>query len=104
MTVTAMTGGARPVVIAADHPSVEAGRRALMQVFGGDVALIRSGGSIPPVATFAGDLGLPCLLLGVGLPDDQIHAPNERFDLDQYAKGVRTIVHLWDEMAAALRR
>ena len=56
-----------------------------------------------PVATFQRVLGLPCLLVGVGLPDDQIHAPNERFDLDQYARGVRVIARLWEVMPGALR-
>jgi Peptidase family M20/M25/M40 len=71
--------------------------------FGEDPALIRIGGSIPPVATFQEVLGIPGLLIGVGLPDDQIHAPNERFDLDQYARGVRVIARLWDELPRALR-
>ena len=59
-------------------------------------------GSIPAVATFQHRLGLPAVMIGVGLPDDQIHAPNERFNLNQYFRGVRTIARLWEEMAAAL--
>ena len=65
------------------HPAVQAARRAMRHGFGTDPAIIRSGGTIPPVATFQTVLGLPTVLVGVGLPDDQIHAPNERFDLEQ---------------------
>ena len=95
--------GGRPVLTPIDHPAVAAARRAMRHGFGADPAIIRSGGSIPPVATFATELGLPAVMVGVGLPDDQIHAPNERFNLDQYAGGVRTIARLWDELATALR-
>src|SRR5581483_2161085 len=76
---------------------------AMRHGFGADPAIIRTGGTIPPVATFQSVLGLPSVLVGVGLPDDQIHAPNERFDLDQYAAGVRVIAALWDELPEALR-
>jgi acetylornithine deacetylase/succinyl-diaminopimelate desuccinylase-like protein len=96
--------GGRPVVTPIDHPAVEAARRAMRHGFGADPVIIRSGGSIPPVATFKSELGLPAVMVGVGLPDDQIHAPNERFNLAQYAGGVRTIARLWDEVAVGLRR
>ena len=91
-----------PVLTPLDHPAVQAGRRAMRHGFGADPAIIRSGGSIPAVATFQHRLGLPAVMIGVGLPDDQIHAPNERFNLNQYFRGVRTIARLWEEMAAAL--
>ena len=95
-------GGGRPVLTPVDHPAVQAGRRAMAHGFGAEPAVIRNGGTIPPVATFDSVLGLPSLLIGVGLPDDQIHAPNERFDLGQYAAGVRTICRLWEELPRAL--
>jgi len=41
--------------------------------------------------------------VGFGLPDDRIHAPNEKFTLDMYAKGIRVLAHLWDELAVGLR-
>ena len=94
--------GGRPVVTAIDHPAVQAARRAMRHGFGVDPAIIRDGGTIPPVATFQHRLGMPVVLVGVGLPDDQIHAPNERFDLDQYARGVRVLARLWEEMPGAL--
>ena len=99
---TQAQGGGRPVLTPIDHPAVQAGRRAMRHGFGAEPAVIRTGGTIPPVATFQEVLGLPSVLVGVGLPDDQIHAPNERFDLGQYAAGVRVIARLWEEMLAAL--
>jgi acetylornithine deacetylase/succinyl-diaminopimelate desuccinylase-like protein len=95
--------GGHPVVTPIDHPAVQAARRAMRHGFGAEPAVIRTGGTIPPVATFQSVLGLPSVLVGVGLPDDQIHAPNERFDLEQYAAGVRVIARLWDELPGALR-
>jgi acetylornithine deacetylase/succinyl-diaminopimelate desuccinylase-like protein len=95
--------GGYPVITPLDHPAVQAARRAMRHGFGADPAIIRTGGTIPPVATFQRTLGLPSVLVGVGLPDDQIHAPNERFDLEQYAAGVRVIARLWDELPGALR-
>jgi len=100
--VTAYPGG-HPVLTPLDHPAVQAARRAMHHGFGSDPAIIRTGGTIPPVATFQRQLGVASVLVGVGLPDDQIHAPNERFDLEQYAAGVRVIARLWDELPGALR-
>jgi len=40
------------------------------------------------------------VIVGVGLPDDAIHSPNEKFSLDMYAKGVRVLAHLWDELSS----
>lgn len=97
-------GGGRPVVTPSDHPAVFAASRAMEHVFGIAPVQIRSGGSIPPVEMFQRVLGIPSVLVGLGLPDDQIHAPNEKFDLGQYARGVRVAARLWDELADALPR
>ena len=91
-------GGGNPVVTPADHPAVRAASRAMGAVFGKDPVIIREGGSIPPVEVFQRVLGIQTVLVGVGLPDDQIHAPNEKFDLDHYAMGVRVLARLWDEI------
>jgi acetylornithine deacetylase/succinyl-diaminopimelate desuccinylase-like protein len=101
--VTGREGGS-PVVTPADHPAVRAASRAMSDVFGVAPVLIREGGSIPPVEVFQRVLGLQTVLVGTGLPDDQLHAPNEKFDLDHYAMGVRVLARLWDEMAIGLAR
>jgi len=104
VTVTAEAkGGGRPVVTSIDHPAVLAASRAMGSVFGATPALTREGGSIPPVESFARVMGLQAVLIGLGLPDDQIHAPNEKFTLDMYFKGIRVLGRLWDELAVALR-
>jgi acetylornithine deacetylase/succinyl-diaminopimelate desuccinylase-like protein len=100
--VTVREGG-NPVITPADHPAVRAASRAMAAVFGNDPVIIREGGSIPPVEVFQRVLGIPSVLVGVGLPDDQIHAPNEKFDLDQYAMGIRVLARLWDEIAIEMR-
>ncbi|HSP65245.1 MAG TPA: dipeptidase [Candidatus Deferrimicrobium sp.] len=96
-------GGGGPVVTPADHPAVRAASRAMGAVFGQEPVIIREGGSIPPVEVFQRVLGLQSVLVGTGLPDDQIHAPNEKFDLDHYAMGIRVLARLWDEMATEMR-
>jgi acetylornithine deacetylase/succinyl-diaminopimelate desuccinylase-like protein len=93
-------GKGRPVVTDPRHPAVAAASRAVAEVFGTAPILTREGGSIPPVESFARLMGMPAVLVGFGLPDDQIHAPNEKFSLDQYWKGIRVVGRLWQELAA----
>ena len=83
-----------------DHPAVRAAAQAVAEVWGKPPALIREGGSIPPVATLAAELGAPCVLFGVILPDDRIHAPNERLVLEQLFRGVRATTRIWHRYGA----
>ncbi|GAC1342001.1 MAG: dipeptidase [Candidatus Dormibacteria bacterium] len=101
VTATPHAGG-RPVLTPSDHPAIAAARVAMAAGFGAEPAITRSGGSIPPVESFARLLGIPTVLIGVGLPDDNLHAPNEHFDLDQYQRGIRVMARLWEELPAAL--
>jgi acetylornithine deacetylase/succinyl-diaminopimelate desuccinylase-like protein len=71
-------------------------------VFGKEPVIVREGGSIPPVEVFQRVLATQSVLVGVGLPDDRIHAPNEKFDLDHYAMGIRVLARLWDEIAVEM--
>jgi acetylornithine deacetylase/succinyl-diaminopimelate desuccinylase-like protein len=96
-------GGGRPVLTPVDHPAVEAAGRAIAAVFRREPVVLRGGGTIPPIESFARLMGMPAVLVGLGLPDDRIHAPNERFSLEMYARGVRVLARLWDELAVALR-
>ena len=92
--------GGRPVVTPIDHPAVRAAARAIAHVFGKEPVFTREGGSIPPVEMFSRIMNIPAVIMGVGLPDDAIHSPNEKFNLDMYAKGVRVVAHFWDELSS----
>ncbi|MBV8073806.1 MAG: dipeptidase [Candidatus Eremiobacteraeota bacterium] len=95
-------GESRAVVTAREHPAVVAAARAMERGFGKPPVFIGTGGTIGPVSSFDRILDLPQVLIGVGLPDDAIHAPNEKFDLRQFFGGIETMVYLYDELAAAL--
>jgi acetylornithine deacetylase/succinyl-diaminopimelate desuccinylase-like protein len=79
----------------------KAAQRALQTTFGRETALIREGGSIPIVQSFKDILGVETLLLGLALPDCQIHAPNENFTIENYEAGIRLNRQLLREIAAA---
>jgi acetylornithine deacetylase/succinyl-diaminopimelate desuccinylase-like protein len=95
-------GDVRAVATSRDHPAVAAAARAMQRGFGKPPVFIGTGGTIGPVSSFDRILGLPQVLIGVGLPDDAIHAPNERFDLGQFYGGIETMTYLYDELAEAL--
>lgn len=92
-------GDVPAVVIAREHPVVSAAARAMERGFGKRPVFIGTGGSIGPVASFDRVLKLPQVLIGVGLPDDQIHAPNEKFTLAQFFGGIVTMALLYNEIA-----
>ena len=82
-----------------DNRFIQAAAEAMRQVFGKDTVYIRSGGSIPIVAAFDEHLGIPSVMMGFGLPDDNLHAPNEKYSLDQFYKGIRTVASFLQKMA-----
>lgn len=87
--------GGAPWVCEPSHPAIQAGLQALQQAFGTQAHLMRVGGSIPIVEMFARKWEAPVVLMGFGLPEDGVHAPNESFHLDQFDKGIRTLCHYW---------
>ncbi|MHC1744127.1 MAG: dipeptidase [Syntrophobacteraceae bacterium] len=92
--------GADPVLISRDQPSVRAAERAIETGFGKAPVFIREGGSIPIVNLFKEMLGCEAiLLLGWGSPDDGAHSPNERFNLQDFHRGVRSAAALLYELA-----
>jgi acetylornithine deacetylase/succinyl-diaminopimelate desuccinylase-like protein len=91
--------GAPPYLVEPSGPHVQAGLRALRAAFGHEPVLIREGGSIPIVSDFKRILGVETLLLGLALPDDNAHSPNEKFNLDCFAGGQRMGALLWQELA-----
>jgi acetylornithine deacetylase/succinyl-diaminopimelate desuccinylase-like protein len=98
LTVTRMHGG-KPWITEYDNPFVQAAARAIEQGFGKTPVFCREGGSIPVVSTFQEELGVPTVLFGVGLPDENAHAPNERLDLGNFHSGVVASAILYDEIA-----
>jgi len=92
-------GDVPAVATARDHPAVRAAARALEAAFGRAPVMIGTGGSIGPVASFARVFEIPQVLMGFGLPDDAIHAPDERFDLDQFRRGIDALAFFYDELA-----
>lgn len=92
-------GDTRAVRTSRDHPAVVAAARAMESGFGKPAVFIGTGGTIGPVSSFDRILQLPQVLFGVGLPDDAIHAPNEKFTLRQFFGGIKAIAHLYDELA-----
>jgi acetylornithine deacetylase/succinyl-diaminopimelate desuccinylase-like protein len=95
-------GDVRAVETSRDHPAVAAAARAMERGFGKPPVFIGTGGTIGPVSSFDRILGLPQVLIGVGLPDDAIHAPNEKFSLAQFFGGIETMTYLYTELAQAL--
>ncbi len=71
-----------------DHPIVRTAARALEEVWKRETVFIRSGGSIPVVGDFKQHLGIPTVLMGYGLPDDNLHAPNEKFSRKNFHLGI----------------
>jgi acetylornithine deacetylase/succinyl-diaminopimelate desuccinylase-like protein len=90
--------GAEPYEFSPTGPLAQAALRALKAAFGYEPVLMREGGSIPIVTDFKKILGADTLLLGLALPDDNAHSPNEKFDLDCYARGQLMAAHLWQEL------
>lgn len=83
---------AAPALLDPRHAAIQAAVVAYEHGFGAAPVLLRSGGTIPVVNTFASLLGLPTVLLGLGLPDDRAHAPNEKFELRQLWSGIDTLI------------
>ena len=100
VTVKDLHGG-KPWITSPDHPMLQAAVRALGRAWTKKPALIREGGSIPVMATFQQTHGLPCILMGFGLHDDQVHAPNEKFSLTSFHGGTKSCAYLYEELARA---
>ncbi len=85
--------GAHPWLVDYKHPAITAAKKAYEQVFEQEPVFLRGGGSIPVVSDFQTHLGITSALMGFGLPDDRLHAPNERFYLPNFYRGIDTSIH-----------
>ena len=83
---------AKPALANRNHPALCAAARAYHQGFGVPPVFLRSGGTIPVVNTFHELLGIPTVLMGFALPDDRMHAPNEKFHLPNFYRGIATSI------------
>jgi acetylornithine deacetylase/succinyl-diaminopimelate desuccinylase-like protein len=90
VTVKAHHGG-EPVVTPTDSIAYQAAAKAIQTAFGKEPIPTRGGGSIPIIALFEKTLGLKTVLMGFGLDNDNIHSPNEKYDVANYYKGIETI-------------
>jgi len=88
------------VVVNPDHPAIHLAAEAFQDVLGKPTVFIRSGGSVPIVGDFAHLLGIPTVMMGLGLPDDGLHSPNEKFKLDNFYLGIRTVAHFFEKYGA----
>ena len=89
-----------PYLISPTSLLAQASLRALKKAFDAEPVLMREGGTISIVHDFQKVLGAQSLMLGLALPDDNAHSPNEKFDLDVFAKGMRMSAYLWKELSA----
>ena len=81
------------------HPLLQAAAAAYARGFGRRPALVRSGGTVPVVAMLQERLGVPTALLGFGLPEDRMHAPNESAHLPTFARAIETCIWFLHEAA-----
>jgi acetylornithine deacetylase/succinyl-diaminopimelate desuccinylase-like protein len=91
---------APPVVISPDAPAVQAAVRALQATYGTAPVCARSGGSVPVVTGLVDALKAPTVMMGFGLPDDNLHAPNEKFALGNFYQGIDAVIRFFYELAA----
>jgi acetylornithine deacetylase/succinyl-diaminopimelate desuccinylase-like protein len=89
-----------PVVVSTDNPYVRAATSAMHDVFAKETVFVRGGGSIPIVGDFIRELGIPTILTGFGLPDDNLHAPNEKFHLANFHRGTESIIRFLTNVGA----
>jgi acetylornithine deacetylase/succinyl-diaminopimelate desuccinylase-like protein len=103
ITVTVATEGVgESALTPLDHPAVAACARALEEVWGAPVVYARSGGSIPVVVDLQRRLGAAVVMLDMGLDDDRLHAPDEKFEVRSYLQGIRAAAGSLLALARAL--
>ncbi|MEM7213164.1 MAG: M20/M25/M40 family metallo-hydrolase, partial [Pseudomonadota bacterium] len=94
-------GGGHATVMPLENPAFEAARKALSEEWGNEASFIGTGGSIPVVGELKARLGMDSLLIGFGLEDDNLHSPNEKYELTSFAKGARSWARVLAAIAAA---
>ena len=88
-------------VVPLDVPEMQAAASAYTRVFGAEPVFSREGGSIPIATVVQEALGIPILFMGFGLPDDNLHAPNEKLHLPNFYRGIRVGIALMEELISS---
>jgi len=91
--------GGEGAMVRRDSHEMAAAFRAYAAAFGREPIFMREGGSIPVVAAFQKLLGIDTILMGFGLPDDNLHAPNEKFSMSNFHRGIQTSLHFLNNLA-----
>jgi acetylornithine deacetylase/succinyl-diaminopimelate desuccinylase-like protein len=100
--ITFDSDGAAPAsVMSIDNPKFETARQALSDEWPDEAAFIGSGGSIPVAGYFQTLLGMESMLIGFGKDDDQIHSPNEKYDVESFHRGTRSWARILQAISAA---
>jgi acetylornithine deacetylase/succinyl-diaminopimelate desuccinylase-like protein len=92
--------GGSPVLVSKDNPAIRACYEAMKEAFGKEPVFTREGGSIPIVENFQNTLNAPPALMGFGLPSDNIHSPNENFDLNNFYGGIKASALFMEKLLA----
>lgn len=87
-----------PIVIGVDNSYIQAAVEAMRDVFNKETVFVRGGGSIPIVGDFARNLKMPSVMMGFGLPDDNLHAPNEKFKIDNFYRGIESLILFFERL------
>jgi acetylornithine deacetylase/succinyl-diaminopimelate desuccinylase-like protein len=98
VSVNLLTKG-KPALIALDLPEMQAAVRAYEKGWGAKPVFTRGGGSIPVVADIADLMGIPVVMMGYGLDDDGLHAPNEHYSVEMFHRGIETAIVYLEELA-----
>jgi acetylornithine deacetylase/succinyl-diaminopimelate desuccinylase-like protein len=91
---------AEPLVIGTANPYIQAATHALREIWNSETVFIRSGGSIPIASDFERHLKIPSVMMAFGLPDDNLHAPNEKFHLANFYRGIESVIRFWEEVGS----
>ena len=97
---TRLIHSGNPVVVSTDNPFIQAATDAMQAVFHRETVFVRGGGSIPIVGDFERNLKIPTVLMGFGLPDDNLHAPNEKFHLANFYRGIESLIRFFTLVGA----
>jgi acetylornithine deacetylase/succinyl-diaminopimelate desuccinylase-like protein len=88
------------IVVGTNNPYVTAAKDAMREVFGKETVFVRGGGSIPIVGDIERHLKIPAVMMGFGLPDDNLHAPNEKFHIANFHRGIASVIRLFELLGA----